>query len=374
VAIIQRYIPHYRAAFFEALRDVLSEQRIELAVIYDQPGDQDALKHDAVALPWGHRIHNTIIHLAGKELYWQPAWRFLDGADLVIVEQASKLLINYILILQSKLHVRKVAFWGHGKNFQRGNGWSIAEAVKRRVSTNVDWWFAYNEMSARVVESLGYPPERITIVNNAIDTHELRTSLLSQRPEELTRLRSELGIQGNHVGLYVGGMYPERRLDFLLSSCRLIHDKLPDFEMIFIGSGIEAGKVRRAAEGNSWIHFVGPKLGLERVPYFAISQVFLMPEVVGLAVLDCFALMVPLVTCHHSQHGPEIEYLEPGVNGIVVEKSDDPAAYADAVVSILSDKELHARLVQGCQGSQKKYSLDEMVRRFVEGIEGALRA
>jgi glycosyltransferase involved in cell wall biosynthesis len=144
--------------------------------------------------------------------------------------------------------------------------------------------------------------------------------------------------------------------------------------MIFIGSGIEAGKVRRATEGNPWIHFVGPKLGLERVPYFAISQVFLMPGLVGLAVLDCFALGVPLVTCRHSQHSPEIEYLEPGVNGIVVEKSDDPASYADAVVSILSDKELHARLVQGCQESQKKYSLEEMVRRFVEGIEGALRA
>jgi exopolysaccharide biosynthesis WecB/TagA/CpsF family protein len=51
-----------------------------------------------------------------------------------------------------------------------GLGCPKQEKWKQIWLTKVDWWFAYNDLSAGIVRSLGYPEERITSVQNAIDT------------------------------------------------------------------------------------------------------------------------------------------------------------------------------------------------------------
>ena len=128
------------------------------------------------------------------------------------------MLVNYFLLLQNALGVRRVAFWGHGKNFQSRKMDRFSEWVKRVLSTRVHWWFAYNDLSAEVVTSLGYPQARITVVQNAIDTAGLLRELAKLKPEDTEQVGREIGVRGEHIGLYVGGMYLEKRLEFLLES------------------------------------------------------------------------------------------------------------------------------------------------------------
>jgi glycosyltransferase involved in cell wall biosynthesis len=291
---------------------------------------------------------------------------------LVIVEQASRILTNYVLLLENALKIRKLAFWGHGKNFQVENANRVSEWMKQKYSTKVHWWFAYNELSANLIEKLGYPRDRITVVQNAIDTYQIHEAFIHQKSEDLASLCRNLEIRGHHVGLYVGGMYAEKRLNFLLDACELIRQQLYDFEMIFVGSGSEGQKVQEAAQKHRWIHYVGPKFGLERVPYFAISQVFLMPGAVGLAILDCFALELPMIAANVPGNGPEIEYLRNDFNGIMVEDFNNPGAYAQAAISILQDEKRRQILIRGCQESNSFYSIEEMVERFACGIQMAL--
>src|SRR5437773_2009853 len=97
VGIVYKSLPQWRRRFFELLRDRLTQEAIDLQVIYGQPGAKDAAKKDTVDLEWAQRIENRIVRFCGRELYWQPCLHFLRGADLVIVEQASKLLVNYVL-------------------------------------------------------------------------------------------------------------------------------------------------------------------------------------------------------------------------------------------------------------------------------------
>ena len=122
----------------------------------------------------------------------------------MIVEQARKLLVNYVILFQNWLGIRKLAFWGHGKNFQATSRNQFAEWIKRIVSTRVHWWFAYNDMSTRIVRELGFPEERITSVQNAIDTDFLSKALLDLKPADIEKIRSELNIISQNVGIYVG--------------------------------------------------------------------------------------------------------------------------------------------------------------------------
>lgn len=372
ISIIDRYIPQYRLRFYELLRTHLELENIQLNLIYGSPGIYDALKKDDVQLKWGIPIQNKTICLMGKELYWQPVFKHIRNSDLVIIDHASRLLVNYILVLENIIAIRKVAFWGHGKNFQQDSSNPLSELIKQRLTTKVTWWFVYNGLSERIVKRQGFPEDRITNVQNAIDTRQLHEEYCKIIPSEVEKKKTELGISGNHIGLFVGAMYPEKRLGFLLETCRFIKQNIPDFEMLFIGSGIDVDLVKSAAETDHWIHYLPPKFRKELIPYFAISTIFLMPGAVGLAVLDCFAMTTPLVTTDNSNHGPEIDYLVNGVNGIMVKDNGNPKIYADEIINILNNDEMRENLKRGCEESCKKYTIEEMVNRFVDGVKAAI--
>ena len=73
-------------------------------------------------------------------------------------------------------------------------------------------------------------------------------------------------------------------------------------------------------------------------------------------------------------HSPEIDYLEDGVNGILVRDPCSPDEFAKAVQDVLTDELLNARLRSGCRIAAERYTNEEMVRRYAGGIELALEA
>ena len=61
---------------------------------------------------------------------WQPALPLIQDADLVIVEMANKLLINYILLIQNALGVKKGRILGSRKEFSGKKGTSFQRMDK----------------------------------------------------------------------------------------------------------------------------------------------------------------------------------------------------------------------------------------------------
>jgi len=372
VVIIEMSLKHYRKPFFELLRERLAQDNIELVLIYGFPNKREAEKKDFVKIEWAHCIKNLYLKIGLRDLCWQPCLKLLRESDLVIVDQGSRLLINYVLFSGHIFRFSKLCFWGHGKNFQGHNASVIGECLKRFMSRHVHWWFAYNDLSAKVVASLGYPASRITSVQNAIDTRRLVAAKQMVAQQKLDHIRHELGIKGDNICLYTGGMYPEKRFDFLLEACEKIKNTVQDFEMIFIGGGPEDSKVKEAAEKHKWVHYVGPRFDEEKVSYFMLSRLFLMPASVGLSILDAFALGTPLITTNNSGHGPEIDYLIDGVNGVIVRESNDPSVYAAQVSSLLKDDKAREKLIVGCRAARGKYTIEKMVERFADGVVKAL--
>jgi glycosyltransferase involved in cell wall biosynthesis len=174
--------------------------------------------------------------------------------------------------------------------------------------------------------------------------------------------------------VFVGGLYKEKRLEFLIAACDLIRSAVPDFHVIVIGTGRDAHILEAAAASRPWLHILGPKFGMEKTELVSLGKVWLMPGLVGLAILDSFAYELPLITTDLPYHSPEIDYLEDGVNGLVVSDSNSEASYADAVIGLLQDETKRQNLVQGGLASRNKYSIEEMARRFADGVQNALTA
>ncbi len=372
IVIIELYLRHYRKPFFELLRKKLSLSNVELVLIHGFPLKSEAKKKDEVEIAWARQIQNKCIKIDSRELYWQPCLKLLRRTDLLIVDQASKLLLNYVLFISQIFGIKKLCFWGHGKNFQEHNASCIGERVKRFMSRNVHWWFAYNDLSAGIIRSLGYPEDKITSVQNSIDTRHLIETHQNISQLQLKEVKRKLGIKGDNVCLYAGGMYPEKRLDFLINACMHIKNAVPDFEMIFIGAGPDDTKVKDATVKKDWIHYMGPKFDEEKVPYFMLAKLFLMPGLVGLPVVDAFALETPLITTKIPYHSPEIDYLVDGFNGMIVHETDDPSVYAAMVSCLLKNNEAREKLIAGCRIAREKYTIEKMVKRFAQGVIRAL--
>lgn len=373
VVIIQKRLPQYRKPFFELLRKELAQHNIKLVLIYGRPGNEQKQRKDNVEISWAQVIRNREIKVGEAYLLWQPCLTYLKKADLVIVEQASKLLVNYVLFLSHKLGMIKLCFWGHGKGLMAKKG-SLGEQLKASMSRGVHWWFAYNDLSARIVGELDFPPQRITSVQNAVDTYRLIKTHDALTKKDCDSFRKKHNISSENVCLFIGSLYAERRIDYLLEACKVIREKIPDFEILVLGAGPEERKVKEAAQIYNWIHFKGPVFGEEKVPFFKISKLVLLPGPVGLVVVESFAMETPIVTVDISTHGPEVDYISDGKNGVIVKEAHDVEKYALQVVELLRDFQTLNKLKAACKAAKEKYTLETMVERFSEGVQKALRS
>ena len=373
VAIVQRALRRYRAGFFDALRDDLAADEIELLLFHSTRQGEEDSRDDALDVPWAQHLERRVVRVGGRHLVWQPLVRDLRTADLVIVEQAAQLALNYRLLARQALGGPRVAFWGHGRSFAT-NPSVVGEWAKSGISTRAHWWFAHTSLSADVVADLGFDRDRITTVNNAIDTTALQRELGEVTDLELRELRDRLGLGPGPIGLFLGNLRAEKRLDVLVTASDRIRAAVPGFELLVIGHGPEAASVAAAARERAWLHDLGPRFGRDRAQFLALADLLLVPASVGLVVLDSFAAGAPLITSRAGGHGPEIAYLRHRENGVLIEDGTDPDRYARAVIEVIEDEALQQRLRAGCSADTARYGIEAMAARFAAGVRSALAA
>jgi glycosyltransferase involved in cell wall biosynthesis len=370
VVIIQWYIPQYRESFYEGLRCDLAKHGVELVLGYGTPPGIQADRSDALDLPWATPLLTKTVRLGGRTIEWRRLGSLCDDADLIIVEQAIKNIETYPLLLKSALGGARVAMWGHGRTYTKRSS-KAAIIMKRQLTRRAHWFFAYTQGGARAVIDAGFPVTRVTVVQNATDTRRLVDARLRLSAGTVDAFRQRHGISASRVGVFLGGLDSSKRLPFLFEACNRMRRHSGDFQLVIAGAGPEESLVRSAV-ADGWVKYVGPMFGDERALLGAVGDILMMPGRVGLAVLDAFALGLPIVTTEWPFHAPEFEYVEHGHNGWITINALD--AFCDGVLHVLSDEDLLASLKRGATGDAERYTMDEMVHRFSIGIREAVGA
>lgn len=375
VLIAAKSLPRYRVPFFERLRSRLAEDGIEFVLVFGDGTPGEASRRDGSQVPWGRRRRNRVLVIGDRELVWQPCLADVRGADLVVVEQASRLLLNYVLLAQQAAGLGRVAFWGHGANLHRQRASAAGEWVKRRISRLPHWWFAYSEGSKERVELLGYPAERITVVQNAHDTEQLAAAVAAVTDVEMRRYRAAQQLGDGPIGVFLGSLAREKRLDFLLDASARMAAVRPDFRLVVAGDGEARDRVLTATRELPWVRYLGRVDDLaSRALLLSVADALLVPGPVGLVAVDSFAAEAPLVTTAVDGHGPEIEYVLDGTNGVIAPSPEDADAYAERALEVMVGERLRDRLVRGCREAARTYTLGAMVERFATGVHAALEA
>jgi glycosyltransferase involved in cell wall biosynthesis len=366
VLIVERQLLEYRLRFYEDLRHVLNSEGIDLQLLIGDGTPDEAKKKNEVSIDWAIRIPTH--YLFGTTLCWQPFGQYAKDADLVIVMHENKILYN--LWLMSFGRPKRLAFWGHGCNMQSDHPNGLKERFKRWTINKVDWWFAYTKTSASVVAQAGFPSQCTTVVDNAVDTKTLSRLCEEVSKEERQLKREELQLGTGPIALYLGSLYKEKRLGFLLDAAFKIRQKIPNFQLLVAGAGPAQTEIELAAHHYPWIHYLGPVQAREKAVALVLADVILNPGLVGLGILDSFASGTPMFTTDCGLHSPEISYLTSGKNGVMT--SDDVDVYADTVGQTLGQPETLSALSKGARLSAPRYTISNMVHLTRNGIRSCL--
>jgi glycosyltransferase involved in cell wall biosynthesis len=247
----------------------------------------------------------------------------------------------------------------------------LAEWIKDQFFTKVDWWFAYTATIADYLRRKGMPADRITTVQNATDTTELRRLMNSISEEEVAEAKIALtGSANAQIGFYCGMMQKIKSIPFLIETARLVKRRCPEFHLVLIGSGPERAWLEKAIADDDWIHYLGSKYGRESALYYRMADLFLLGGTAGLAVVDSFAAGLPLLATELPTHPPEISYIENGRNGLLA--PHDATAFGEAIAATLSSHATMARLRAGALESSTQYTMEAMVDNYVNGVKACL--
>lgn len=369
VLILQEWVPRYRVEFFEALKDALAARGAHLTVAHGQPDARTAARKDAAAVQGALARRSRALGVAGRSAVWQP-WRDQTAsADLIVVNEGMRFVLNYLLLARQRLgYGPPVAYWGHGANHSATTRATPLERARTFVYRLPRWWFAYTEGGKRRLAALGCPRDRITVVQNSVATTALKRAIDAVGTPEIAELRGRLGLQAGPIGLFLGSLYDAKRIDFLIEASDAIAASLPGFSLLIGGDGPSHELARRLSASRPHVHLLGRVDGRAKAVLLRAADLLLQPSAVGLSITEAACASLPVVAMADSGHGPEIEYLEDGANGVLVRGDDSPAAYAEAVVSLLGDAERLRALSAAAGELGRRYSGEAAVARFADGL------
>ena len=381
VAILhQGCIPTYREGFFELLNRA---GQIEYTVFHGAAPAGSGLEEARGPFSFPNvRVKNRAVPVLGRTVVWQPVLRQLvmGGFDAVVLGHEMRFLANNLAFLSFKAAGRPVLLWGHGKEIATDvTGLAklpraLAVAAKRVSARHANGYLVYTEGGRVRLVRDGVRPERISVLRNTIDTARERALAQQCRAFPELTLRSDLGLLPDSTVLaFLGRLYSEKRVHELPTAVSMAMARgwvEGPVEVVVIGEGPDLAGLRKRFGNLGWVHFPGARRGLDAAKYLRLAAAVVIPGKVGLAVNHAFAHGVPLVTRAGDLHAPEVEYVEDGRNGLIVNGND--IDFAKALASLVRDCHLQQRLARGAGETSDSLQLHDMVTCFDRAVRRAL--
>ncbi|MCL2509257.1 MAG: glycosyltransferase family 4 protein [Oscillospiraceae bacterium] len=171
----------------------------------------------------------------------------------------------------------------------------------------------------------------------------------------------------------LGRLVPAKGFDVLIRAFADVSRTYPEHRLIIFGDGGEREKLTALAnELGAGERVVFPGTSPDAVREVARSSVFVLSsryEGMPNALIEAMACGVPCVSTL-CQMGPE-ELITDGVNGILI-PVDDTDAMSAAMIRVLSDPELSARLSDEAIKIRKTHSLESVTDQWLNYFEGIL--
>jgi glycosyltransferase involved in cell wall biosynthesis len=238
---------------------------------------------------------------------------------------------------------------------------SSLDRLVQLVVRRADGFLCLNAKAQREIERLGVPQSHCHVVPNGIEVSRFVT---------IPRVASA----GEEKVLCVARLVPQKGIDVLLRAFVRVRAEAGNARLAVLGEGPERQRLARmAAElglGDA-VEFRGAVKDI--AVHLATAGVFALPsrfEGLPLALLEAMAAGLPVVATDVDGNA---DVVRDGVDGLLV-PSDDPGALAKALLHLIRDPGLAARLGnEARRRAASSFSVDTMLDRTVEVYRQVLR-
>lgn len=269
----------------------------------------------------------------------------------------------YALLLKVLEGVKVIGFsrgWTAENLTVKAYGW-----VDKILIRYADRVVAVSHSQADKLRKLRVPESKIRVIHNAVTDFQRIT-----RDKVKRDLRAELGLaETAFVILTVGRLSPEKGQADLVRAAEKVLAKQPkgDIHFVIAGNGPlekDLAELVRALNLEHRVHLVGFRSDVGTL--YAAADLFVLPsysEGLPNVLLEAMTASVPVVS---TNVGGVPELVADGRSGLLTEPGN-PGALAEAMIALIADPVLRARLVAGgLESVRGKFSRGQQSRLLVQ--------
>ena len=237
--------------------------------------------------------------------------------------------------------------------------------LDRRLIPRTDRLIGNSQSVIDFYREQGFPPERMSVIYNGIDVHQLAGPVASTPDAHADRaaLLQELGLPENAklIG-YVGRLAKQKRVDDLLWAAQLLRQADDSARVLLIGDGPEQSRLEQRArdlECAEFVRFLGHREDatalMRMMDIFWLGSDF---EGLSNSLMEAMAAGLPVIATNIP---PNRELVEHGKQGYLVDVGDG-VAFAQYTAKLLKDPDLaHSLGAAGRSHMAHEFSVQQMV-------------
>lgn len=356
ISVVQPTIPSYRLGLFNRLSSRLGP-RFKVYASYQNLGVLTATQNKYC---WARKLGPSRLIMPG--LYWQSGVLSLplERGDVLVVSGAPRTVSNIALIIKAKIKGAKTIWWGH---YWSGTSRLWRSVIRFFLMNLADGILFYSEREISEYRTSAWrlSAKPVFALNNGIETAQIA----SLRAPYMAAKRL------NRI-LFIGRITKKAEIGTLLRALAAYECRSVQLDIIGDGEELNAAKELAKDLGiERRIHWHGGTTDEATISAIANRcRLFVYPGSVGLSLIHGLAYGLPaIVHDDRWKQMPEIDALEPGVNGWTFPRTD-AAVLARIIADALADlTRLDKMSAASILATTNSYNMEDMLLRFCAALE-----
>ena len=291
-----------------------------------------------------------IVHLMGH-------WSVLNALVYMAIRRARK---PYVVCPAGALPIFGRSWWlKHIYNFIVGN----------RIIRNAAGWIAITTAEFPHFESYGIPSSNITVIPNGVSKEDFP-------PTDIEVFRRAKNLPDAPIILFMGRLNPIKGPDLLLRAFVSIHERIPDYQLVFAGpdEGMQSALIEMAHQEGiaERVHFLGFISDNDKSAAYQVAHLLVVPsrqEAMSIVALEAGINGTPVMLTDQCGFG-EIKSIDPGL-----EVPANVAGVADGLIRLLTEPGLLDRVAPSLQNFvSQRYAWHSVVARYLKLYERILNS
>jgi glycosyltransferase involved in cell wall biosynthesis len=206
--------------------------------------------------------------------------------------------------------------------------------------------------------------DQISIIHSGVELNRYHITAKKRQQK-----KKELGILPDSLVIgYVGWLIPIKGVSYLVRAMKNVAEKYPKSLLVLVGKGDNKGaeemRIKEQVKNLGLadrVYFLGWRSDVDEI--MGCFDIFVLPslnEGMGRVLVEAMAAGLPIVA---SRVGGIPDLVKDGKNGLLVPPAD-PAVLADAISSLLENKETRKRMGKAGRKMCRQYSTEAMVEQI----------